>query len=94
MRILLLVLAVAAVALLALPSTPVSPIAPASAFAAEVVPLSPIKIDPACRRYCNGTTVKFCGVSPVGNNGCHHISAGGNCIFTLCPKIPPPEVIE
>lgn len=84
MRIVLLVLVVAAVALLAFPSSPTSPVAPGLAFAAEVSPMTPVGIDSACDLYCNGTTTKYCGTTPSGQNGCDHI-VNGNCIYTLCP---------
>lgn len=94
MRILLLVLAVAAVALLALPTSPVSPVAPAKAFATEMAPVGDIEpINRYCQRYCKGSPgSQYCSSSPGGNNGCHHISTLGNCVFTLCIKPPPPEV--
>jgi hypothetical protein len=91
MRIALLVLVVAAVALLALPSSPTSPVAPGLAFAAEVSSLTPIPIDSACNLYCNeNANGKYCGPTPSGQNGCDHINALGNCIYTLCPPCPNP----
>ena len=85
MRIVLLVLVVAAVALLAFPSSQTSPVAPGLAFAAEVSPMVPVGIDSACEQYCFGAAGhQYCAASPGDRNGCDHINAQGNCIFTLC----------
>jgi hypothetical protein len=92
MRIVLLVLAVAAVALLALSSSPTSPVAPGLAFAAEVSPTVPVSIDGACDLYCQGAAGhQYCSATPGDRNGCDHINALGNCIFTLCGPPPPPN---
>jgi len=91
MRIVLLVLMVAAVALLAFPSSPTSPVAPGLAFAAEVSPMTPVGIDSACEQYCHGAAGhQICSSTPGDRNGCDHINALGNCIFTLCAPCPCP----
>jgi hypothetical protein len=93
MRIVLLVLVVAAVTLLAFPSSPTSPVAPGLAFAAEVSSMTPVSIDSACEQYCHGAAgSQQCSSTPGDRNGCDHINALGNCIFTLCSPYPPPPV--
>jgi len=82
MRTALVALAVAASGLLAFSTGPVSQSGSGTAFAKE------FSADPrppkACRRYCNDEAgVKFCGSTPVGQNGCDHI-VNNSCIYVLC----------
>lgn len=87
MKVLLLLLAVTAVAMLALSSGSMA--APRAAFADELKPI-PAEIiigDDPCCRFCNGTTTKFCGLSPSGRNGCNKI-VNNNCIYSLCAPDP------
>lgn len=65
----------------------------AVAFAAQPVAdeIPPIYLP--CTRYCNGTTVKYCGTTPSGNVGCDHIVVNF-CVFTLCGKQVDPEPQE
>ena len=88
MRLVRSLVAVGALATLALVSGPTP--APQTAFAADIVPIG--RLPRECRISCltgpNGT--KYCGIG-AGQIGCHHINNSNQCIFVLCPILPPPD---
>jgi hypothetical protein len=84
MRIVVVGLFVAVLAVLAFSAT-VTTSGTSKAFAAQSVTdqIPPVEY---CTRYCNGTTIKYCGTTPSGNIGCDHV-VNNFCVYHLCRKV-------